>query len=126
MSRTKKMLDIWTSRQLITQEQAQKIIEYEKAQSRRPWILYGFLTLGVVIIAIGVISLIAANWDLLSGDFKLFVNFLLLISLAIGTYFVWKKNKPILFEVCLVFFYASVSSFHWVDFTGLSHRWSIL
>lgn len=104
MSRIKKMLDHWASHQLITQKQAQKIIEYEKSQSRRSWVLYGFLTLGVVVIAMGIISLIAANWAILSNDFKLFVDFLFLISLAIGTYFVWQKNKPILFEVCLVFF----------------------
>ncbi len=104
MFRVKKMLNHWSSHQLITQEQVQKIIEYERTRSRGLWILQGFLILGVVTVAIGIISLIAANWDIIPNDFKLLTNFLFLISLAVGSYFVSQQNKPILFEVCLVFF----------------------
>ena len=62
MTRIEKMLDDWVAKDLITQEQAKKISDYESSRPGSSWVLYGFLILGAVIIGIGVISLIAANW----------------------------------------------------------------
>ena len=99
-----KKINDWVSRQLITKKQAEKIIHYEASKSGRSWILYGFSILGFTTIAIGVISLIAANWQLIPGDLKLLINFLLLILIALWVYSSWKQKRFIMFEVSLVFF----------------------
>ena len=104
MSKLNKMLNNWVANDLITDEQAKKITDYETSKPGNSWVLYGFLILGATIIGIGVISLVAANWKDISDVFKLFVDFFLLISLAAGTYFAWEYKKPILFEVLLLSF----------------------
>lgn len=57
-----------------------------------------------MIIGIGIISLVAANWKDIPDALKLFVDFALLIALAGGSYFAWEKKKLILFDVLLVSF----------------------
>ncbi len=100
---TKKIND-WVSHKFITKKQAEKIINYETRNSGRSWVLYGFSLLGFTTIAIGIISLIAANWQLIPGDIKLLINFLFLILTALWVYYSWKNTKFIMFEVSLVFF----------------------
>ena len=104
MSRIEKMLDDWVAKDLITHEQAKKISDYESSRPGNSWVLYDFLILGAVIIGIGVISLIAANWKNIPETVKLFVDFSLLVSLAVGAYRACDKKKPVLFEVLLVSF----------------------
>ena len=99
-----KKINDWVSHQLITKQQAADIINYEASKSGRSWILYGFSVLGFTTIAIGIISLIAANWELIPGDLKLLINFLLLILIALWVYSSWKHKKFMMFEVSLVFF----------------------
>ena len=99
-----KKINDWVSHQLITKQQAEKIINYEASKSGRSWVLYGFSILGFTTIAIGIISLIAANWQQIHGDLKLLMDFLLLILTAFWVYSSWKQEKFIMFEVSLVFF----------------------
>ena len=99
-----KKINDWVSRQFITKKQAEEIINYETKSSGRSWILYGFSILGFTTIAIGIISLIAANWQLIPGDIKLLINFLLLTLTALWVYSSWKNTRFIMFEVSLVFF----------------------
>ena len=99
-----KKIDDWVSHQLITKKQAEKIINYEASKSGRSWILYGFSILGFTTIAIGIISLIAANWQLIPGDLKLLIDFLFLTLIALWVYSSWKQERFIMFEVSLVFF----------------------
>ena len=104
MSWLEKKLGDWISHSLITSEQAQKITAYETIQPTNPWIFRGFLTLGAVILGIGIISLFAANWKDIPDTLKLSTDFALLIALGMRTYMAWKKNQPILFEILLVIF----------------------
>ena len=99
-----KKINDWVSHQLITKNQAKKIINYETNKSGRSWVLYGFSILGFTTIAIGVISLIAANWQLIPGDLKLLIDFLLLILVAFWVYSSWKQERFLMFEVSLAFF----------------------
>ena len=103
-SKINKKINDWVSHQLITKKQAEEIINYEASRSVRSWVLYGFSILGFTTIAIGIISLIAANWQQIHGDFKLLMDFLLLILTASWVYSSWKQEKFIMFEVSLVFF----------------------
>ena len=99
-----KKIGEWVSHQLITKKQAEDIINYEANKSGRSWILYGFSILGFTTIAIGIISLIAANWQLIPGNLKLLIDFLFLMLIALWVYSSWKRERFIIFEVSLVFF----------------------
>ena len=73
----------WQAAGIISDEQAAKIVAFETG-NRQPYALYGFLGLGATAIIIGIISLIAFNWDDISDTFKLVADLVLLIGLAFG------------------------------------------
>ena len=63
MSKLEKALKEWVLLGFIGQDQAKLIREHEFAKPEGSWILSGLLILGASIIGIGVISLVAANWN---------------------------------------------------------------
>ncbi len=104
MFRLEKKLSEWVSNDLLSSEQAKKIAVHEGTKPGSSWAIYGFLLLGVVVIGIGIVSLVAANWRVIPDTLKLSVDFLILIILAGGVYTAWKKKKAILFELLLISF----------------------
>lgn len=104
MSKLQKSLREWREHQLINEEQYQKIIEYESQKPESSWILTSILILGAAIIGVGVISVIAANWDLIPASIKLLNNFLLLGLTSYVLFQSWKAQKYIRYEA-LLFFY---------------------
>lgn len=102
MSKLEKSLTEWTSLGFINREQAEKISQHEAGKSS--WVLSGILTLGIVAISIGVISLIAANWQTIPNIVKLTLDFALLIGLGIGLVSAWQTNRELLFEILLIGF----------------------
>lgn len=104
MSKLEKGLKEWASLGLITQDQAKLIREHEAAKPESSWVLSGSLILGAVIVGIGVISLIAANWDGIPDALKLAGDFALLGGLALAILRSWDSKREILFETLLVFF----------------------
>ena len=104
MSRLEKRLNDWVSNNLLSREQAEGIRRYESNLPGSSWVLYSFLILGASIIGVGVISVIAANWDTIPDWAKLGADFLLLIGLAIAIHLTWDKKQSIQFEVLLVCF----------------------
>ena len=96
----------WLSKGLITQEQGEAILDYEKsAKSGLSWSLYGFLILAAFSVSLGIISLIAANWQFIPDSIKLtgYFFFLGCMGLPILNTKIIKKS-PLLFEVFLIFF----------------------
>ena len=94
MKKLKKYLSQWVDKGLITSEQEQKILEYEETKdkdNKSKWVLYGFLILGVTVVGIGIISLIAANWDKIPGIVKLMNMLIILCGVA---FVILKKGKP--------------------------------
>ena len=81
-SKLEKSLKEWVTLGFIDSEKASRIQEHESAKPAGHWIVYGLLVLGAVTIAIGVISLIAANWNKIPGTLRLAGNFLSLSALA--------------------------------------------
>lgn len=80
-------LQRWVQAGLITPEQQVAITEFEAKQPQRAsWWLYSFMILGAVIIGLGIISLIAANWSEIPDSVKLGSDFALLTLLAGGIY----------------------------------------
>lgn len=102
-----KSLNDWTAAGIITGAQKDTIISFEEKKSggaRSRWALYGFLVLGVSIIGIGLISIIAANWEEIPGGIKLFMDFILLMAVAAGVLALDLKERGILYDAAASFF----------------------
>ena len=80
-------LDQWQQAGLLSSAQHDAILAFEAKQpSRSSWWLYSLMILGAVIIGLGIISLIAANWADIPDVLKLGVDFLLLLALEGSIY----------------------------------------
>lgn len=83
--KTEKNVERWISAGLLTPEQGDAIVAYERDHVSASWVLYGLTGLGCTVVLIGVISIIAANWDLISPAVKLSGYFISLSTLAFFT-----------------------------------------
>ena len=107
LRKLKRRLKEWVDNHLISEEQKIKILQFEEKRSsiiRPQWVLYGFVILGVSVIGIGIISLIASNWEDIPGSVKLLVVFLMLVGIAFGIMVAEQRNKTVLFDTLAVFF----------------------
>lgn len=75
---------VWKDHDFITSEQAQKIVTFENSNPGRSWIAYGVAAIGLVAIATGFISIIAANWESISDPTKLALYFIIQTILGLG------------------------------------------
>ena len=102
----KKKLNQWLTEGIITSEQATAIINREKSRFSifgKLQSVYGFLTVASISISLGALSLISANWAVISSEIKLFVYFLLMGGLSVLA--LKLKNKSELwFSALLVLF----------------------
>jgi uncharacterized membrane protein len=108
MAKLKQQLDEWLVAELISPQQAKAIDQYESSKPTRHWVLYGILCVGVSVLAIGIISMIAANWSDISKSSKLLSALFILAVLALGLFKMYQENKPLLFEVGLVLYSALI------------------
>ena len=94
----------WERQGLITPEQSGSILAYESARQTTPWVLYSFVMLGVTIIAVGIISLVAANWTDIPPWLKLTADFAILGGLAACLYRFSDGSQPAVFDAIAAFF----------------------
>lgn len=87
MSVAERLLQRWRDAGLLDDETAARIraFEQEHAGPARPYLFYALGGLGALSIGIGLISIVAANWDEISPTFKLTAALVLLAGLALGT-----------------------------------------
>lgn len=76
----------WVDNKLISSEQAQAIKDYEANQGKRSWIVIGAAGVGIVAMVLGIISIIAANWEYLGDNLKLASFFALQAVLGYNFY----------------------------------------
>jgi uncharacterized membrane protein len=80
----------WQQAGIIDEQIAARILAHEaQAQAQasgRPYLLYAVLGLGALSLCIGLISVVAANWDGIPAGAKLTLDLLLLLGLAGGLY----------------------------------------
>lgn len=130
----KKKLEEWADSGLISSDQRDQILVHEGRTTSRPWVIYGVVGIGVVTLATGIISIIAANWDDIPDGFKLVCYFLL--QGAVGYGFItqaekrspWREGAIVLFS--LLFFagiglIAQVFNLHGVAWRPLAF-WLVL
>ena len=95
--RLEKKLTVWEENKVITATQKKKIMEFEQSH-KSPMLFNALLIFGVFLISLGIISLVAANWDAISCVAKLILNLIVLSAVTYGTFYAWKKQKNIWFE----------------------------
>ncbi len=100
-----KKLDEWSSKKLISSEEAVAIQAYEHEHSAggRSWAIYGVVGIGITAIAVGIISLIAANWLEIPAEVKLIAYFLLQSSVGYAL-FRFSKYENVWREALLTMF----------------------
>lgn len=84
-------LQRWKDAELISPAQAERILEYEKRRAR-PALLYAVAGLAGLAVAIGLISIVASNWDLIPGRMKLVLD--VLVVMLLGQAVVYLKTRP--------------------------------
>lgn len=80
-------LQRWRDAALIDAETAARILAYEEANAAptRPYGFYALGGLGALSIAIGLLAIVASNWDAIPAQVKLLCDLALLVGLAAGT-----------------------------------------
>lgn len=98
MSRLDKKLALWQQNNLISNEQVKSIKDFEN-KNNKSHLFYALLSLGIFIIALGIISLIAANWNNISDLYKLAAEFILLFGLSTGAFTAYDRSQKLVFEM---------------------------
>ncbi|EMY77688.1 membrane protein, PF09925 family [Leptospira weilii serovar Ranarum str. ICFT] len=97
--RLEQKLKRWVEAGLIRSEQSDAILNFEGTR-KTPYLYYSFLILGVIVVGIGVIAIIAANWEEIHDLVKLGAGLSVLAFVA-GLAF-WKRENPNLLTVLIV------------------------
>lgn len=93
----KKLID-WGSSGLISPEQSEKILNYEKNRAGAHGFLFMISWLAAACIVLGVIALIASNWEEIPAFLKLTLYFLI-FGIVGGILLFSKTSKPLLEEI---------------------------
>ncbi len=93
----------WQNAGIITAQQGADILDFEKGKTK-PYALYGFEALAMFCLGMGIISVIAANWEYIPAVLKLVVDFALLSGVAGLMYYADYKKWDIRFEAFLCLF----------------------
>ncbi len=115
-------LNAWQKAGLIDSSHVDKIRAYEAAQPDSSWVLSSLLILGTLIVGIGVISLIASNWDAIPNYVKLATNFLVLAAVGNRIYQADQQGKAMLYDAyifaLMILFLASIGLISQIYHTG--------
>lgn len=103
MMNLQKKLAVWQQENLITREQGEKIAAFEK-NGRKPVLSWALLALACFCILLGIVSVISANWQEIAPEYKLFLDFVLLIGTAAAVFKMYLSGRDIWFEWLLLFF----------------------
>jgi uncharacterized membrane protein len=94
----------WVDAGVIDEATRERIAVFEHAQ-RKPYAMYAMIVLGGGTLALGVISVIASNWDAISGGVKLTGVLLLAAALSVATAWAVLRGRALATEVLVCVFY---------------------
>lgn len=97
-------LNDWVAKGLISKQQADQIMFYEDQQPQKSWMLIGFMILGAITLCLGIVSLIAANWQNIPNNIKLITNFTVLTILAVMIFMSYRSKNILRFDLLLLSF----------------------
>lgn len=98
-----KKLDVWLDNGLITSEQYKKIEAFEQ-NHKKPVIIGSLLGLSFFCIALGILSLVSANWEIIPVYIKLSLDILVLIGVGFGAVYFHNQEKNNFFEGMLILY----------------------
>lgn len=103
---------------LITQEQAEKIMLMEQTKKLSLFwkILFG---ISASLIGLGIILIIGSNWDAIPNVIKLFFNFSIFAASLYGTYWSIIQQKKTPYRNVFSPFIFNDCSLNWTDCTNL-------
>ncbi len=87
---SERQLKAWSQAGLIDAETAERIRTWE-AKNAKPLGLWALIGLGALAIGLGLVSVVAANWDAIPGVVRLSVHAILLAGLA--GFIVWQRGQ---------------------------------
>jgi len=96
----KNKLNLWVENKLISKEEQDKIMAFEKEHNN------GFLAKTALVVAglfigLGICLIVAANWDVLPSFVKIIADFIVFGCMAGGAYYASYKQKPHLKDMFL-------------------------
>jgi len=94
-------LERWKGAELLSQQQVEEIVSFERERGGRR-LFNGLLWVGSFTIIIGVLSIIAANWQAIPPNVKVIVHLLINAGLAAGVYISDRRGRHLTREFCLV------------------------
>ncbi|MGC4063946.1 MAG: DUF2157 domain-containing protein [Polyangiaceae bacterium] len=97
----------WVQAGLLEENQAARILAYEQ-QGERPWLLYAFLALGTLAVFIGLLAVVASNWDRIPGAVKLCSALLAIASCEASLLYLRARGSTRTHEVLLAITYGLV------------------
>ncbi|WP_336968434.1 DUF2157 domain-containing protein [Sphingobium aromaticiconvertens] len=78
---SERKLKAWQRAGLIDAETAERVRVWEAGHAR-PLGVWAIVGLGALTIGLGIVSVVAANWDAISGELRLAAHFILMVGLA--------------------------------------------
>ena len=81
----------WQAAGLIDDQAARRITSWELSQARPVW-LWALAGLGAFAVGMGVVAVVAANWELIPGWLKIAVNLSLNAATAVGVFVAWQRG----------------------------------
>ena len=96
-----KKLERWKKSELLSDQQVEAIIAFEKERGSKN-LFRGLLWIGSFTIIIGVLSIIASNWQLIPASVKVIAHLLLNIGFASAVYLFERQGRDMLREFFLV------------------------
>jgi|GEM_PF-1310204 len=102
MKVSKKEIENLTNQGLITPQQAEQIIDYYKTNNDNGKFVKRLFIIAALLIALGIILVIGANWALIPNFLKITADFISFSALVYADYYFITNNKNNLSEVFLV------------------------
>ncbi len=102
-----RQLKRWLAADLVDSDQAQRIAAFEKERGK-PLFLYAVAGLGGLAIAIGIVSIVASNWDAIPGRVKIGVDLALVLALGVAVAWLEEHGPAWAREVAIVVLYGLV------------------
>ena len=83
-------IDAWLDADIIDAATATKIRAFENTP-KRPLMLWAIIGIGALTILLGIISLVAANWDVISAEARLTIHLIAFIAMA--AFYYWRSRS---------------------------------
>src|ERR1700712_2612214 len=95
----------WREAGLIDEATSARIASHE-ANERRPLGMYAVIGLGASTVGLGLVSLVAANWEVIPAALKLGVDLALGVALALSIELAVRRHWRLAREALVTIFYA--------------------